>query len=217
MLATKMTASRRGLIGMSLALLLGSAPIGALAEAAQQVEDDPVAFVRLLGQQAIAVLADQDLNSADRQRVFRELLIDRFDMPSIGRLVMGRHWRRATAEQRDVFGPLFQDFVVATYGRRLEAYSGEQLTMGRAREVSKKVTGVSSKVTRRQGQPIDVSWMLHRKDGRWYVIDVVIEGISMVISQRSEFAAVIGRRGGIDGLIESIRSRIDLVSTDHRS
>ena len=205
------------MLGLGLVLLLGSSNIGALAETAQQIEDDPVAFVRLLGQQATAVLADENLKAADRQRVFRELLIDRFDMPSIGRLVMGRHWRRATTEQKDLFGPLFQEFVVATYGRRFEAYSGEQLMVGRARKASKKITAVSSRVTRRKGQPIDVSWMLHRKDGRWYVIDVVIEGISMVISQRSEFAAVIGRRGGINGLIESIRSRIELASTDRRS
>ena len=57
--------------------------------------------------------------------------------------------------------------------------------------------------------------MLRRKDGRWYVIDVVIEGVSMVVSQRSEFATVINQRGGIDGLIENLRTRIEIVSADH--
>lgn len=95
--------------------------------------------------------------------------------------------------------------------------SGEQLTLGRARKAGKKVTAVGSRVTRGQGQPVDVDWMLRRNDGRWYVIDVVIEGVSMVISQRSEFATVISQRGGIDGLIDNLRSRIDVVSADHQS
>jgi phospholipid transport system substrate-binding protein len=121
-----------------------------------------------------------------------------------------------TAAQKDVFSPMFEDFVVTTYSRRLDAYSGEQLMLGQARKAGKKVTAVGSQVTRAQGQPVDVDWMLRRNDGRWYVIDVVIEGVSMVISQRSEFATVISQQGGIDGLIENLRSRVDVVSADHR-
>lgn len=209
--------TRRALLGAGLALLTGLAGTGYLAKSAAANDDDPVAFVRSLGQRAIALLSDESLAAAERKRVFRELLIDRFDMPSIGRLVMARYWRRMTDAQRDLFGPLFEDFIVATYSRRLDAYSGEQLTVGRARKAGKKVTAVGSRVTRGQGQPVDVDWMLRRKDGRWYVIDVVIEGISMVISQRSEFATVIGQRGGIDGLIENLRTRIDVVSAVHQS
>ncbi len=209
--------TRRALFGTGLALLTGLTSAGSFAEVAVANDDDPVSFVRSLGERAIALLSDDTLAAAERKRVFRELLIDRFDMPSIGRLVMARYWRQMTAAQRDVFGPLFEDFVVATYSRRLDAYSGEQLTLGQARKAGKKVTAVGSQVTRGQGQPVDVDWMLRRNDGRWYVIDVVIEGVSMVISQRSEFATVISQRGGIDGLIDNLRSRIDVVSADHQS
>ena len=214
MLATTGLATRRGLLGMGLTLFIGSAAVSALADTTSQTVDDPAQFVRSLGQRAIDLLADEALSAADRKRAFRELLIDRFDMTSIGRLVMGRHWRRATAAQKDVFGPLFEDYVVTTYGSRLDAYSGEQLTVGNARRATDKVMAVSSQVTRQRGQPVDVDWRLHRKNDRWYIIDVVIEGISMVISQRSEFTTVINQRGGIDGLIENIRTRIDVVSAE---
>ena len=209
--------ARRAFLGTGLALLTGLTAPGILVEPAAANDDDPVAFVQSLGQRAIALLSDESLSAAERKSVFRELLIDRFDMPSIGRLVMARYWRQMTAAQRDVFGPLFEDFVVTTYSRRLDAYSGEQLTLGRARKAGKKVTAVGSQVTRGQGQPVDVDWMLRRNDGRWYVIDVVIEGVSMVISQRSEFATVISQQGGIDGLIDNLRSRIDVVSAEHQS
>ena len=158
-------ATRRGFLHAGLALLTGMAVAGSFAETAA-ANDDPTAFVRSLGQQAIALLADETLAPADRQHAFRELLTDRFDMPSIGRLVMGRYWRQTTEAQRELFGPLFEDFVVATYSRRLDAYSGEQLTVGQARETSKNVTAVGSQVTRGHGQPVDVDWMLRRKDGR---------------------------------------------------
>jgi phospholipid transport system substrate-binding protein len=199
-------------LATSLALLTGITAPGILVEPAAANDDDPVAFVQSLGQQAIALLADETLSPTDRQHVFRELLTDRFDMTSIGRLVMGRYWRQMTKVQRERFGSLFEDFVVATYSRRLDAYSGEQLTVGQAREASKNVTAVGSRVTRGQRQPVNVDWMLRREDGRWHVIDVVIEGISMVISQRSEFATVISQRGGIDGLIDTLSTRIDIVS-----
>ena len=206
--------ARRAFLGTGLALLTGLTAPAILVEPAVANDDDPVTFVQSLGERAIALLSDETLSDAERKRVFRELLIDRFDMSSIGRLVMARYWRQMTAAQRDVFGPLFEDFVVTTYSRRLDAYSGEQLTLGRARKAGKKVTAVGSQVTRGRGQPVDVDWMLRRNDSRWYVIDVVIEGVSMVISQRSEFATVISQQGGIDGLIENLRSRIEIVSAD---
>ena len=110
--------TRRAFLGTSLALLTGLVDAGTFTEAAAANDDDPVAFVRSLGQRAIALLSDETLSAAERKRVFRELLIDRFDMPSIGRLVMARYWRQMTPVQREVFGPLFEDFVVATYSRR---------------------------------------------------------------------------------------------------
>ena len=170
-----------------------------------------------LGQQAIGILADKSLSGGDRTRIFRELLVGHFDMKLIGRLVMGRHWRRATAVQKEVFEPLFEDYVVATYGSRLDAYDGEQLTVGTARQATDRSTAVSSEIMPQQGPSIDVDWMLHQRDDRWYVIDVIIEGVSMVVSQRSEFSTVIDQRGGIEGLIENIRTRIDIVNADHPS
>ncbi|MGI9451933.1 MAG: MlaC/ttg2D family ABC transporter substrate-binding protein [Geminicoccaceae bacterium] len=203
--------TRRFVLAIGLAFIIGSA---AAAPVHAQQNDDAVAFVRSLGQQAIALLADKTLSVSDRTRVFRELLLDHFDMKSIARLVMGRHWRRATAAQKDIFDVLFEDYVVATYGSRLDAYKGEQLTVGTARQATDKVMAVSSEIMPQRGPSIDVDWMLHQKDDRWYVIDVIVEGISMVISQRSEFSTVINQRGGIDGLIENIRTRIEIVSAD---
>jgi len=211
MLMTKTKSTRRILLTVSLALLVSSA---VATTATSQEEDDPVQFVRSLGQQAVGLLANRTLSAGDRKRVFRELLVERFDMTSIGRLVMGRHWRRATTAQKDQFGPLFEDYVVATYASRLDAYNGEQFNVGTARRANDKVTAVSGEVTRQQGASIDVDWMVHRKNDGWYVIDVVVEGVSMVISQRSEFSSIINQQGGIDGLIESIRTRIDIVSAD---
>jgi phospholipid transport system substrate-binding protein len=208
---TKTKPTRRILLTVSLALLVSAA---VATTATSQQEGDPVQFVRSLGQQAVGLLADRTLSAGDRTRVFRELLVERFDMASIGRLVMGRYWRRATTAQKDQFGALFEDYVVATYASRLDAYNGEQFNVGTARRANDKVTAVSGEVTRQQGAPIDVDWMVHRKNDRWYVIDVIVEGVSMVISQRSEFSTIINQQGGIDGLIESIRTRIDIVSAD---
>jgi phospholipid transport system substrate-binding protein len=211
MLKIKTKPTRRILLTIGLALIASST---AATTATSQQDDDPVQFVQSLGQQAVGLLADKTLSAGDRKRVFRALLVDRFDMTSIGRLVLGRHWRRATVAQKGLFGGVFEDYVVATYAGRLDAYDGEQFTVGTARQANDKVTAVSSEIMPQQGAPIDVDWMLHRKNDRWFVIDVIVEGISMVISQRSEFSTIINQRGGIEGLIESIRTRIDIVSAN---
>ncbi|MEM9439033.1 MAG: ABC transporter substrate-binding protein [Pseudomonadota bacterium] len=207
-------ATKRGFLITGLAFLMGLVGAGFSAPTTAASDGDPGTFIQSLGQQAIALLADDTLAPIDRQHAFRELLTDRFDMTSIGRLVMGRHWRQMTEAQRKLFGPLFEDFVVTTYSRRLAAYSGETLKVGHTRNAGKSLIAVGSEVARARGQSVNVDWMLRRNKGRWYVIDVVIEGVSMVITQRSEFATVISQRGGVDGLIETLRVRIDVANAD---
>lgn len=204
--------TRRLFLGTILWLLTGSAVADSLAEPAAANHDNPVAFVRSLSESAIALFSDKTMTVTERNRMFRELLIERFDMPSIGRLVLGRYWRQTTEAQKVLFSKLFEDFVVTTYSHRLDAYSGEKLTIGKSRKAGENVTVVGSQVARDQQSPVDVDWMLRLNNGRWHVVDVVIEGISMVISQRSEFAAIINKQGGIDGLIQALRTRVNAVS-----
>ncbi len=199
---------RRSVLMLS-TLLLVLAFLAAFARGSLAGDDEDAAqFVRGFGDQAIAMLSDPALSPADRERAFRRLLTDSFHLELIGRFVLGRHWRRASDEERDEFQRLFEDYVVASYARQLGNYAGEQLVIEGGHVQGDLGALVSSRITRPQGDPIQVEWRLRRAGEGWRIIDVMVEGISMAVTHRSEFSSVIGSHGGrIDGLLEVLRDK----------
>ncbi len=164
-------------------------------------------LIRALGDDAIAMLSNTALTGNQRAQEFRRLLLGSFDVDTISRLALGRHGRRATPAQFAEYQRLFRDFVVATYSRRFRNYSGETLVIKTARPAKRGVVVVTTEIARTDGPPVRVDWLVRERDGAPKVIDVVVEGVSMALTHRSEFAAVISRAGGIDGLIAELRAK----------
>ena len=165
-------------------------------------------FVAHLGESAIEVLADQRLSERARVEHFYSLLEEGFDFPLIGRFVLGVHWRRATAIQQVEYAALFEQYLVNTYASRLGSYGGETLHVKDERSDRSKDTIVSSEIVRKKGPVIKVDWRVRGDAGAYKVIDVIVEGISLVITQRDEFSSVIRRKGsGVEGLLAQLRDR----------
>jgi phospholipid transport system substrate-binding protein len=187
----------------ALALVLTSS--GARAESSA-VAGDAAAFIRGFADQGTDLLADTDLEPGAREQAFRRLFRDRFAIDAISRFVVGKHWRAASAAERAEFRDLFQDYIVATYTRHMDDYAGESLKLGPARLGKARSATVSSLIVRPQGAPISVDWRLRREEGAWRIVDVVVEGVSLAIAQRSQFASVIRVSGGrLAGLLEKLR------------
>ncbi len=198
--------SRRGFL-RGLAVLGAVALIG-LGAPRPAVAGDPAVFVRDFSAQTIGVLADQSLSGAHRKRAFRDLLTAGFDVKAISRFVLGRYWRKATEAERAEFTGLFEDLIVATYSRKFSDYNGQTLEVDAIREENKKMAAVASRILRQGGEPIRIDWRLLRRGESWRIVDVVVEGMSMVLSQRSEYAAIIKRDGGkIEGLLVKLREK----------
>ncbi len=124
MLRTKMFSGARSAIGVGLAFVALSFAHLPAAQA-----ETPSQFVASLGNSAIHTMVDEGLTDEERIRKFHVLLVDRFDLPLIGRYVLGVHWRRASAEQRIEFSGLFEDYLVSIYASRLGQYGGESLSV----------------------------------------------------------------------------------------
>ncbi len=163
-------------------------------------------FIHQLGNQAIAALRTPDLSLEQREARFRGLLVAGFDLDLIGRFVIGKYWRLATREQQSDYLALFSEFVVQTYSARLGGYAGETLTVVGARQANDKDVVVRTRIDRPSGPPIVAGWRVRITGERYRIIDVMVEGISMAVTQRSEFAAVI-QRNGIEGLLAILRAR----------
>ncbi len=185
----------------------------AIVVAAMSASDDSFAsvagaaqFIGRLGTEAITTLRASGRTLEQREARLRGLLRSDFDLPLIGRFVLGKHWRRATPEQRSDYTALFSEYVLTTYTARLGGYAGDSLTVLGARPAGQKDAVVRTRIDRPSGPPIIADWRVRIIGERYRIIDVVVEGISMAITQRSEFGAVI-KRHGIEGLLAVLRAR----------
>lgn len=177
-----------------------------LAAPAPAVAQDARSFVGTLGTQAIAVLGP---NVPEQQRLarFRELFHNDFDVPGIGRFVLGRYWRTATPQQQAEFLQLFQEYIVRAYSARLGQYGGEPFRVTGARPNGGE-TVVSSEIVRAGGAPVEVDWYLASGSGQYKITDVYVGGVSMAVTQRDEFASIIQRNGGVPGLLSQLRQKL---------
>lgn len=164
-------------------------------------------FIKKVGQQAIDSLTGKDVDDAERQARFRKILNQTFEVPLIARFTLGRFWRRTSEEQRKEYVGLFEDFIVKAYAARFRDYSGETFTVGKVREIDERDALVQSEITLKDGRRIVVYWRV-RGNSEFKIIDVIVEGVSMAITQRDEFAAIINQNGGkVDGLLTTLRQK----------
>jgi phospholipid transport system substrate-binding protein len=188
-----------------IALVIGVAAASPPAMAAA----DPVALINDLGNRALEVLG-KNVAAGQREARFRELFNQDFDVPTIARFVLGRYWRVATPAQRREFVRLFDEYTVLAYSNRLAQYSGETLRVTGSR-LDSDGSIVMSEIVRTNGAPpAKVDWRLARIDDTYKITDVIVDGISMAVTQRSEFASVIQRHGGqLQGLLILLRQKVD--------
>ena len=168
---------------------------------------DPTALISNLGTRALEVLGK---NATPSQRVdrFRQLLREDFDVPGIARFVLGRYWNIATEQQRAEFVKLFEDYIALAYSTRLAEYTGETFKVVGSRPDADGAI-VTSQILRPAGAaPVKLDWRLTGRDGVYKISDVSVDGISMAVTQRSEFASVIQHNGGqVQGLLTMLRDK----------
>lgn len=180
----------------------------AFASPARSAGSDPEIFMRALASDAIAVLSNDTLDQASRAHAFRQLLRRGFDLPTVSRFVLGRYWRRAKEVEREEFVQLFEDYLVAIYGRRLGNFSRSGLRVTGHRASGADGAIVHSQIDPHNGPTINLAWRLKRQDDDWRVVDIMVEGVSLAIAQRSEFTTVIRNSGGrVSGLLVILRKK----------
>jgi phospholipid transport system substrate-binding protein len=181
---------------------------GVDAALAKDGAEGPVEFVTTLGDRTIRMLSNASLSEGEREARFRYMLDEGFDLDAIARFALGRYWRRATRDERAEYRVLFEEFIVRTYVGRLGRYGGEQLSVVGTIADGDGDTLVRSEILDPNFPPVRVDWRIRRIDNSYRIVDVVLEGVSMALTQRDEFAAVIQKNGGtVEGLLNELRSK----------
>lgn len=196
---------RRGILAACAASCVLSFVPGALRASHGEAPD---AFLRSLTDRALAQLNDPSLGQTAKEANFLALLREAFDLQAIGKFVLAKHWRRASADQREAFIATFEESQLRRFLPLFADYSPEMIEIGRVRRDpnNSAIVLVTSVIRRPEGEPIAVVWRLVDRAGAFKVVDIVAEGVSMAISLRHEYGAVV-QRDGIDGLIEQMRAK----------
>ena len=166
-------------------------------------------FVTDVGNEIVGVFADKSSPRQDRKERFRKILIQHFNIQSIGKFVLRRHWATATDPQREEFLKLFETALVENYSTHFDNYKNEKLKVSGARASGADGIIVQSDIIRPQGgEPLHVDWKIYPVEGRLMAFDLVVNGVSMSQSQRTEYGTLIQNNGGtLEGLLATLRAK----------
>jgi len=184
---------------LAAAILAGACIASGAATGAKEV-------VRATTDAVIAVLGHDDLSSAEKRQQIDAIVEARFDFKTLSRLVLARNWKKLDAAQQQAFVQEFRHHLSITYGRNVDSYRDERVVITGEREEVRGDRTVKTIIDRNSAEDVLVDYRMRQKDGEWKVIDVVIEGVSLVANFRSQFRSVISRHGPAK-LIELLRQK----------
>jgi phospholipid transport system substrate-binding protein len=157
-----------------------------------------------------AIKSDKELAAGDKQKALKlaeEKVLPYVDFEQATRLAVGRSWREATPEQRQRLVAEFRNMLVRTYSNAISAYQGQTLKVLPQRgKQDPEETVVRTQFIRAGGPPLPIDFTMHRTGDTWKVYDITVEGVSLVMTYRSEFDAIV-KQEGIDGLIKRLAQK----------
>ena len=170
--------------------------------------DDARAAMQGTIDDVLKVLREPGKDEAARRSEIEAVARARFDFTTMSKLVLKRDWKRFSAPEQKDFVAEFTEYLAASYGTRIARYANEQVvTRGARAEANNDVT-VQTAIKGGQFDGATVDYRMRLLAGKWQVIDVVIEGISLVSNFRSQFADVIAK-GGPQELLKRIKAKND--------
>ena len=201
------------LVGLTFIVLALSLPSLPTTGKAENFENGAKRFIESLADEALQSLTVHTTPRPERVVKFRNLFHEYFAHRTIGAWVLGRYWRKATKEQKKEYFKLFEDLLVEMYVDRFARYPGSSLNVSKALGSGGRDVVVASQLNRAGGQPpVKVEWRIRAREGKYKVIDLIVEGLSMGQTQRSEFASVIRQNGGtVEGLLAELRKKIERI------
>jgi len=171
----------------------------------------PDVLARSTTQEVLAILKqDKEIQSGNLNKVYQLVeakILPNFDFNRMTQLAVGKHWPRATANQKQALVTEFRNLLVRTYSSSLTAFTNQTVEF-RPLTMKPDDTDVTvhSEIRQPGGQPIPIDYSMYKTSFGWKVYDVSIDGVSLVTNYRASFASTI-RQGGIDGLIKTLAEK----------
>ena len=166
----------------------------------------PAQIIQTTADEVLAVLRDSESGSASRRVKLEEIAAERFDFATMARLVLAKDWKRLEDVQKDEFVREFKRYLANDYGSRIDRYQQEEVAVLGESPRPRGDVVVKTKIVGGENNGALVDYRMRNREGEWRIIDVVIEGISLVANFRDQFREVIGKDGP-DRLLEKLREK----------
>ena len=190
---------RTGSLAVAAGLLIAASPaFGGEAET----------FIRDTADRVVSAFSGET-GEERRTAIFRRILTGTFELKTIARFTLGRYWRVASPAQREEYRQLFEDFLVLAYANRFQDLGGTKLRITSVRTINERDSLVHTQVATADARPpIRIGWRVRQTKDGLRIVDVIVDGISMSVTQRDQFAAAIRAAGGkVEGLLEMLRDK----------
>jgi phospholipid transport system substrate-binding protein len=199
-------APRRLLLGTALALAAAAGGRGARAQGADPAR--ATQFIQSTGQELVAAL-NSNAPIAQRRQQVANILRRAVDIEGVGRFIIGRWWRQASPAEQQEYMRLFEETLIRNLSARFGEYQGVRFSLGRAQQRAEEDVLVNTVIERPNIAPFSLDWRVGNVGGQPRVVDVIAEGTSLRLTQRSEYSAVIQRNNGqVSALLAAMRNQI---------
>ena len=192
------------IINIFIIFILILAPLNASGTDLNNAEE----FVNKFADEAIIILSNNEINDNEKNDKFTNLVMSAIDLNLISQFVLSKTWKSATNDQKERYISAFEKYFINSYANKLDQYSGEKILVTGSEEAGKYVI-VDSNIIREGTNTlkINLKWRLLNINGDIKIIDLNIEGISLVIAQREEFQSFLtNNNSDLEALIDKIIS-----------
>ncbi len=187
------------------AVLAASLSFGSIAYAAA----DPAAaktFIDSTATQVLTLVKNDALSKDQKQAKIESIFADKVDINYVAKFVLGKNWRTATPQQQQDYIAAYKPFILKNYAAKLTKYSGQTYTLKNARSDGDDNV-VTMEIDDPNGQKVNVDYHLRNDTGSYKIVDIAVEGVSLLTTQRSEFNGIVENKG-VDGLISALKSQV---------
>lgn len=199
---------KRRTILMALPAAASVLSISCLPVIAAPSPDDARELIQEVGTKVLDILK-QNVSQDEKFKQMVALLDVSIDIDLVARLILGRHWRAADEDQQKEYLKLFRAYALDSLASKLHIYNGQEFEITDSRPAGKKDAVVRTLILSPDRPSLHVDWRIRERDaGDLVAIDVIVESVSLIVTQRSEFGSVVERQG-IDGLLGELRRRIN--------
>lgn len=173
-----------------------------------EILSEPSQVVNKLHYKLIEVMRNTDsLGYEGRYELLKPVISSQFDTPLIAKVILSRYWDSLDEDQKNRFISLFNKLSIATYASRFDSYNGERFVEISREKLKRGRLLIKTELQRVDKKPVKLDYLMHEKDGKWYIISVIANGVNDLSLKRAEYAAVIKDKG-YDALLEDVIAKI---------